>query len=76
MNFVLFRGVQQVPIYLKERRVLRDDIRNAPVFFTDLIKTIETNSEIQEYIARFFIKEYIEKYLLLYNKFQSGTCTL
>ena len=57
MNFVLFRGVQQVPIYLKERRVLRDDIRNAPVFFTDLIKTVETNSEIQEYIARFFIKD-------------------
>ena len=46
---------------------MRNDIRNAPVFFPDLIKTIETNSKIQEYIARFFIKDYIEKYLLLYN---------
>jgi hypothetical protein len=44
-----------------------NEIRNAPVFFPDLIKTIETNSKIQEYIARFFIKDYIEKYLLLYN---------
>jgi hypothetical protein len=35
---------------------MRKDIRNAPVFFPDLIKTIETNSKIQEYIARFFYK--------------------
>jgi hypothetical protein len=46
---------------------MRNDILNAPVFFQDLIKMIETNSKIQEYIARFFIKNYIEKYLLLYN---------
>jgi hypothetical protein len=26
------------------------------------------NSKIQEYIARFFIKDWIEKYVLLYNK--------
>jgi hypothetical protein len=44
-----------------------NEIRNEPVFFPDLIKTIETNSKIQENIARFFIKDYIEKYLLLYN---------
>jgi hypothetical protein len=35
---------------------MRNDIRNAPVFFPDFIKTIETNSKIQEYSARFFIK--------------------
>ena len=46
---------------------MRNDIRNAPVFFPDLIKTIMTNSKIQEYIARFFIKDQIEKYLLIYN---------
>jgi hypothetical protein len=30
-----------------------NDIQNAPMFFPDLMKTIETNSKIQEYIAWF-----------------------
>jgi hypothetical protein len=34
-----------------------NDIRNAPAFLPDLIKTIETNSKMKKYIERFFIKD-------------------
>ena len=46
-----------------------NDIRNTPLFFPDLIETIETNNKKQEYIAQFLIKDSIDKYVLLYNKF-------
>jgi hypothetical protein len=51
---------------------MRNDIRNAPVFFTDLIKTNETNSKIQEIIAQFFIHYISHQYqdLLYCNTFQ------